>query len=244
MSNTVEVVAAVIVRDGRVLLTQRPAGKEHEPLCWELPGGKVEGNESHHQALAREIGEELGVKPRVTHQTSEGPHYAIAEGALWCDYVLADVFELVYRVELDPSAEPKPMEGQGIGWFTIAEMTHLDLVSGLRLAFADVASHVWSTLRQVSVPATEAPSDLAVDRARRRLQVYKNRVAAGAVALARDLLPRFRVEEDGDQGFAPMPESCTKWPCKAEPEKAKLEERGGGFMVCPLCRASYGRKRT
>jgi 8-oxo-dGTP diphosphatase len=51
---------ALIDRDGRVLLTSRPAGKDHAGL-WEFPGGKVEPGESPEAALVRELEEELMV---------------------------------------------------------------------------------------------------------------------------------------------------------------------------------------
>ena len=55
------VVAAVIVRGGRVLLSRRPPGK-HLAGLWEFPGGKVEDGETPEAALAREVREELGVE--------------------------------------------------------------------------------------------------------------------------------------------------------------------------------------
>jgi 8-oxo-dGTP diphosphatase len=55
------VVAAVIERDGQVLIGQRPAGKRHG-LKWEFPGGKVEPGESPEDALRRELEEELGIQ--------------------------------------------------------------------------------------------------------------------------------------------------------------------------------------
>ena len=54
------VVAAVIERDGRFLVGQRPAHKHHGGL-WEFPGGKVEPGETPAAALARELHEELGL---------------------------------------------------------------------------------------------------------------------------------------------------------------------------------------
>jgi 8-oxo-dGTP diphosphatase len=60
----VQVAAAVLVRgDGQVLLAQRPAGKAYAGY-WEFPGGKVEAGESTHDALVRELREELGIAVR------------------------------------------------------------------------------------------------------------------------------------------------------------------------------------
>jgi 8-oxo-dGTP diphosphatase len=54
------VAVALIDAQGRVLIAQRPSGKEHAGL-WEFPGGKVEPGESPEAALVRELREELGV---------------------------------------------------------------------------------------------------------------------------------------------------------------------------------------
>jgi 8-oxo-dGTP diphosphatase len=55
------VAAAVLIRDdGRVLLAQRLPGTPY-PGYWEFPGGKLEGGESAHDALVRELDEELGI---------------------------------------------------------------------------------------------------------------------------------------------------------------------------------------
>ncbi len=56
--------AAVIVEDGRVLLTQRKAGT-HLEGAWEFPGGKVEAGEDPRAALARELKEEIGIEADV-----------------------------------------------------------------------------------------------------------------------------------------------------------------------------------
>jgi 8-oxo-dGTP diphosphatase len=57
---TVEVVAAVVTRDGKILIGQRKRNGRH-PLKWEFPGGKVEPGEDPRAALARELREELSV---------------------------------------------------------------------------------------------------------------------------------------------------------------------------------------
>lgn len=51
---------ALIDRDGRVLLAQRPEGKSMAGL-WEFPGGKIEPGETPEAALIRELEEELGI---------------------------------------------------------------------------------------------------------------------------------------------------------------------------------------
>lgn len=56
----VVVAAALADAAGRVLVQRRPAGKAMAGL-WEFPGGKVERGETPEAALARELGEELGI---------------------------------------------------------------------------------------------------------------------------------------------------------------------------------------
>lgn len=72
-SSAIHVVAAVIVVDHRVLIAQRPDGSSH-PLLWELPGGKLEPNESAAEALARELSEELGIRARIGAFLGESVH--------------------------------------------------------------------------------------------------------------------------------------------------------------------------
>lgn len=59
----VRVAAAVILRDGKVLLAQRPPGKVYAGY-WEFPGGKLEAGETPRHALDRELLEELGIVVR------------------------------------------------------------------------------------------------------------------------------------------------------------------------------------
>src|SRR5262249_40568562 len=54
----VQVVAAILERDGKILIGQRRPGQSHA-LKWEFPGGKIEAGETPEQALARELKEEL-----------------------------------------------------------------------------------------------------------------------------------------------------------------------------------------
>lgn len=60
----IDVAAGLIFRDGKLLVTQRPAGA-HLAGLWEFPGGKREAEETFEECLARELREELGVEVSV-----------------------------------------------------------------------------------------------------------------------------------------------------------------------------------
>ena len=59
-ANVIEVGAAIIFRDGKLLITQRHADS-HLGGLWEFPGGKREEGETFEQCLVRELQEELCV---------------------------------------------------------------------------------------------------------------------------------------------------------------------------------------
>jgi 8-oxo-dGTP diphosphatase len=59
----VQVVAAILEREGLILIGQRKPEQSH-PLKWEFPGGKVEPGESPAQAVVRELEEELSIRAR------------------------------------------------------------------------------------------------------------------------------------------------------------------------------------
>lgn len=59
----IEVVAAIIIKDGKVFATQRGYGDFKNG--WEFPGGKIEEGESPEEALIREINEELNINISV-----------------------------------------------------------------------------------------------------------------------------------------------------------------------------------
>ena len=56
------VVAAIVERDGQVLICQRKNNEPNHPLKWEFPGGKVEPAEEPTAALRRELQEELAIE--------------------------------------------------------------------------------------------------------------------------------------------------------------------------------------
>jgi 8-oxo-dGTP diphosphatase len=107
-----EVVAAALVRDGRLLAAQR----SHPPALagrWELPGGKVDAGEDDAGALARECREELGVDIDVGPQV--GPEISIASGLTMRTYACTL-----------PVGEPVPLEHRALRWLTEAELADVD----------------------------------------------------------------------------------------------------------------------
>jgi 8-oxo-dGTP diphosphatase len=109
------VVAALIERQGKVLLAQRRADQSL-PLTWEFPGGKIEAGESPEAALVREIHEELGCRACVG-ELVETIHHA---------YPDFDLVMPVYRVVV-ADGEPQPVTVAGIRWVPYAELTNLPM---------------------------------------------------------------------------------------------------------------------
>ncbi len=103
----VRVVGAVAIRDGRVLMARRPAGR-HAGL-WEFPGGKVEPGESEPTALARELLEELAVPAVVGDLVARGSDERVV---LTC-----------YRVEL--LADPVALYHDRLAWIPLADLASL-----------------------------------------------------------------------------------------------------------------------
>jgi len=69
----VRVVAAVVVREGLIMVTRRGPGVRMAGL-WEFPGGKVEAGEDDRTALARELMEELAIQVEVGECLGENIH--------------------------------------------------------------------------------------------------------------------------------------------------------------------------
>lgn len=73
MMKTLDVVAAIIERDGKILLAQRSPDAD-QPGMWEFAGGKVEAGESQPEALIRELREELGIDAVVGRYIASHQH--------------------------------------------------------------------------------------------------------------------------------------------------------------------------
>ena len=109
----ITVVAAVIERDERFLVTRRPTGV-HLAGLWEFPGGKIDHDESHDAALKRELREELDADIEVGELTFATTH----------PYPDRNVALYFYRCTLLGSA--RPLLGQEIRWVARPELPLLD----------------------------------------------------------------------------------------------------------------------
>jgi 8-oxo-dGTP diphosphatase len=106
---TIRVVAAVLEREGRYLITQRRASAVL-PLLWEFPGGRVESAETDASALKRELFHRLGVTIEpgqlISFVTHPYEKYAV------------DLF--LYECELT-GGEPRPLNVADFRWVRSAE---------------------------------------------------------------------------------------------------------------------------
>lgn len=94
MLKKINVVGAVIIKDGLILCAQR-GFQTSLPGLWEFPGGKIEASETPREALAREIREELLadiiVGDEVTSTTHEYPFGEITLTTFYCDLQSGDL---------------------------------------------------------------------------------------------------------------------------------------------------------
>jgi mutator protein MutT len=107
----IEVSAALIFHNGKLLITQRHA-KAHLGGLWEFPGGKREANETFEQCLVREIREELGVEISVSGLFEEISH----------DYPEKSVRLKFFLCQLR-SGEPQPLGCAAFRWIGKDELT-------------------------------------------------------------------------------------------------------------------------
>jgi mutator protein MutT len=107
------VTAAVVEREGRLLLTRRLEGS-HMAGCWEFPGGKCEAGEPADVCLARELLEELGVAA-IVHEEVYRTTYAYGDRVLDLRFFRCDL-----------ATEPRPLLGQDIRWVERHELPTLE----------------------------------------------------------------------------------------------------------------------
>ncbi len=114
-SQWVAVVAALIRRQGKVLVGQRPQGSSL-PGAWEFPGGKIELGESPEAALTRELREELGVEAEIGPLKFADTH----------TYGKTGIIFLFYEVKYW-KGQIKPQQHLDLKWISPKELKELEL---------------------------------------------------------------------------------------------------------------------
>jgi mutator protein MutT len=125
----INVVAAVIWKDGEILITKRRSNV-HLANLWEFPGGKVESGESLESALLREIQEEIGIKIRIDDEFLAIDH----------DYPTKPVRLHFFNCTL-LEGDPRPLDVADLRWVKPSDLDNYEfppaddeLISQLRLA--------------------------------------------------------------------------------------------------------------
>jgi 8-oxo-dGTP diphosphatase len=122
----VVVLAGVIERDGRFLVTRR-LERTHLAGCWEFPGGKCEPGETHEACLARELREELNVRAEIGAEILSTDHVypdrAVRLHFRWCRLF----------------GDPEPLLGQEMRWVTHDELTGLSFPDADRALIAELS---------------------------------------------------------------------------------------------------------
>ena len=138
MPKTVTVSAALICKDGRFLIGQRPAHKARG-LLWEFVGGKLEPGETGPEALPRECQEELGVTVAV------GPLYA----RLTHTYPDLTVELLLYQAAI-AEGTPRLLEHAALRWVAVDELA--------QYTFCPADAPILERLRTEGLPPEFSPA--------------------------------------------------------------------------------------
>jgi mutator protein MutT len=108
-----QVIAAVIKQGEKLLICRRPPDKRHGGL-WEFPGGKLEPNESFHDAAQRELAEELNLTVKAVGDVA----FATTDEA--------SGFTINF-VEVDVEGAPHLLEHTALEWLSPRDLLAFDL---------------------------------------------------------------------------------------------------------------------
>ena len=113
-------VAVAVIKDPshRILIAQHTR-KDHYHLLWEFPGGKLESGETPHQALKRELNEELGIHVISATFWMHYAHY----------YQQQKISLFIFRV-IQYNGVAKSLENQNLQWLPLDALQELNLLPG------------------------------------------------------------------------------------------------------------------
>jgi len=123
------VVAALIVKDGKLLVCQRTR-HQTMPLKWEFPGGKIEEGEQPRDALRRELDEELGIVATIGDELARIQH----------EYPNGGMVELRFYVVRDYLGELENRIFRDIQWAEPADLPKFDFLEADLTLVKDLAA--------------------------------------------------------------------------------------------------------
>jgi len=123
------VVAALIVKDGKILACQRTR-HQSMPLKWEFPGGKIEEGEQPRDALRRELDEELGIDATIGDEVVHTRH----------EYKNGNVVELFFFVVYEFKGEIENRIFRDMQWLERGELPSFDFLEADLKLVSDLAA--------------------------------------------------------------------------------------------------------
>ena len=124
-----QVVAALILKNGKVLVCQRTR-HQSMPLKWEFPGGKIEDGEQPRDALRRELEEELGIDARIGEEVARIRH----------DYKNGGSVELRFYVVNEYTGEMENRIFKDVRWAKRSELPKYDFLEADRELVKDLST--------------------------------------------------------------------------------------------------------
>ena len=123
------VVAALIVKDGKLLVCQRTR-HQTMPLKWEFPGGKIEEGEQPRDALRRELDEELGIVATIGDELARVQH----------EYPNGGMVELRFYIVRNYLGEIENRIFRDIQWAEPADLPKFDFLEADLTLVKDLAA--------------------------------------------------------------------------------------------------------
>ena len=158
------VTAAILRQQDSILITQRPANKPYGGM-WELPGGKLDGNESPQQALQRELREELGIEVAVD----------MIFDVVYHRYDWGAVLILVYECRW-LSGELQHLEVDDHCWIPPQDHSRYEILPADRPLFECLCSQDQQNPCQTS-PQTISPNSVSPNRQKEGLTRFQDKAA-------------------------------------------------------------------
>lgn len=163
MNKSIKVIVGLIEQDNKFLIAKR--NKEFMPDFWELPGGKVEKNETNQQTLQRECYEELSILVKECEFFCHfSYHYPDRIVDLW-----------VYKIH-HYAQQPVGYENQQIAWISLSQMQQYQLLPATLLIFkrSQLNHTYWITPKVFAIPEVEQQLKRGIRQIQWRIQADFN----------------------------------------------------------------------